>query len=600
MLKKTITYLFFVLIINQVKAQLQSPDTISLHAQQIILNENGYLDSIGIDTLQYKCYVFDEYEKKFPLVVNLGQTGTASLPLIFADRKNFYDFPFADNYYNYILPFKHYYYKTDKPYTKFKYDGGMKYADDQYLDIIHTQTHGNSNFGVYFKLYTAQNFADYKENSSINNLNTWYHTKIKKFDFLLNIRKISIKRLENGGFIDTSSNFDSIDIKTATFFLPSGVSNSYKSLELFSSEAYNLNENISIRHSLSLRKFSRIFSEDRPNTQFFGEQLVSDFITYDSTGVSTFQNKLSFIYRKNYGLTYSNSIKNYYYFRGFLYNLRGETVIDNFLKAFVNKNIKKLNLGSSLTFHFTDINAGDLYLNFYQKFSIKDSLIFVNLNQSFAKFTPSYFYQNYVGNYNIWHNYFDDTKKIEFSSDLSLPSQNFSLTYKLNFYNNMVYWDSTSNPTQYSGLLALQTFILSKEFSLQHLIMDFKLVYQKGNNDSIINVPEFMATTSIYFDFGVANDALHLNFGTNVSFYSKFYEYAYNPAIGVIHLSYRRIASQMPLVNLFLTGRIKSALVFLRFDNATGFLLDPYRETVEFYHLRNFYFNFGVQWWFKN
>ncbi|MEA3451949.1 MAG: putative porin, partial [Bacteroidota bacterium] len=165
---------------------------------------------------------------------------------------------------------------------------------------------------------------------------------------------------------------------------------------------------------------------------------------------------------------------------------------------------------------------------------------------------------------------------------------------------NYTYFDTLSLPAQDTNLLTIKTLYLKKTFNFKPFVLDLNLYYQLVNNQDVLHIPQYSAYASFFTDFSLFKGALLINFGVDTYYYSKFNTYRYNPSLGMFYLANNRISGNYPIFNIFLSGKIKSATVIVRLDNAAGWLLNPYHETVEHYHISDFYIRFGVHWWFKN
>jgi len=599
--KVFILILIFLTISVRLFSQKFEYDSAYLEVHKITINDYKLLDSTGIDTAQNFIQNFDEYEKMDYAYINLGQSGTPALPMIFLYQNKNRIFPFVNNFYYYFKP-QNYYYSTNKPYTSFKYLGGLKYLEDQYLDFLHTQSPDSSvNFGIYYKLYTTQNLQSPKDNSSLSMLDVWYYKKIKAFNLYIGLESGRIKRMENGGYIDTSASFDPTD-KNLIYYL-SDVNNQYNQMLFTTNLEYNYREKIRLVHSFNFRRLSMIFYETNPHSSYFGTPLISTKATYDSTGVKTFDNSFSVILGKkgNLSLSIINSLQTYYYFRGFLYNLQGEHVTDNYVKLFYKKSIGNFNYHSSFDYHLTSIYSGDIVFKALQSYKFNwHNGASINLYEGFSRLAPEYFYTNYNGNYDYWKNNFQNVVKTEANISFIDSSFNLKAGYNYNMINNYIFIDTIGHPAQLNNTLFVNTFYLKKTFNFHPLVLSLNAYYQKSNSDSVFNLPKLVTSGDIFFDFGLAKDNLHINIGANVVYYSGFYEYRYNPALGFLYPSFSRYTGNYPFVNLFVTGKIKSAVIIVRLDNAGGYLFAPYHETVEHYHIRDFLLRFGVQWWFRN
>jgi hypothetical protein len=577
-------------------------DTLHLKATIIEQNQYGSTDSLGIDTVQRHIELYEDYEKDDLPYINLGQTGTPSLPMVFMLRENYETFMFLNPYIKYLKPIDDFiYYKTNAPYTKFKYMGGVKLKEEQFLDFVHTQTPSRfKNWGIRYKMLTPTDLADPGKTSGINFLSTWYHQQIKAYNIYFAISSFKIRRLENGGIVDTTENFKDNII----YYINNQVRNYIKYNTIFFKQSYQLNYKYQIGHTLKYSTIKKIFVEKTPNLSYFGPSHITNALSYDSTGLRSFDNTLFFNWHTIGDITfsYTNSLKRYYYFRGFLYNLKGEFDADNYFNISLhNCLINRFYFKAKTQLHFTDRNAGNIIISSTERFYIdKKFQDYFQIKTLIKNTSPNYFYDNYNGNYKYWQNNFYNQQKISLNAELNIKTMHLKFGGNIEQLKNYIYFDYRALPRQDSDRFIVSTAYIRKSFRFRPFVLDLNFYYQYTNADSILHLPQYVASSSLYMDFGVAKDALHINMGANIYYYSQFLTYAYEPSIGMFYLDNKRASGGLPIVNLFITGKIKSAILIFRMDNVIGWLLYPYQETVEHYHYQDFFFRMGVQWWFKN
>ncbi len=583
-------------------------DTTKLRTKIIKLNSYFTFDTSAIDTNQRFIQFFDPYEKNRLPVANLGQIATPSLPLVFINRKENSDFLFFTPYSQYIyVPKYSEYYSTNKPFTDLEYVGILfmnKMREQQYLNLVHTQSPDKyRNFGIKYKLYTAMDVSNPPQNSAINNLNAWSFRQIKKYKIYFSIFYNQIKRLENGGIMDNDTSFRPYLYEKIQYYL-SDVRNKMLYKGIFINQSYEFSKKLKLRYTTNYFTYSKIFTEKDPHTSYFGPTHLTKDLSYDSTGIRSLDNSLAVIFNKheNFIFAYTNKMQKLYYFRGFLYNLKGEYLADNILSFGIQKlKFKKFVFNFLGNYHFTDRNKGDFEIRNRNIYSLDfaHKTIF-SLDIDYKKNTPDYFYENYNGNYYYWSNTFDDINSLSISFKSIFPYYHLQLGGNFREIKNYTYFDSLSMPAQDTNLLIVKTLWIRKTFSFSPFVLDLNLYYQLPNNQEVLHIPNYVASSSLFIDIPLFKNALHLNFGADVYYYSKFKTYGYNPAIGMFYLANDRISENYPVINAFLSAKIKTAIIIVRFDNAYGWLLSPYNETVEHYHISNFYLRFGVHWWFRN
>ncbi len=577
-------------------------DTTKLSVSVLKFTKFNTIDTSGIDTSQKNIDVYDLYMKDITPVINLGQIATPSLPLVFAQRKNFDDFMFLNPYYRFIFKPKDFFYlKTTRPFTDLYYIDGPKLREEQKLNALHSQSFKNDslNFGVKFNMMTAMNIATNNENSSINKLGVWAYKKFKKYNLYFLIYSNKIKRLENGGIVDTMGMEYFNPTEAYTFFLNNQAVNIIINRGVYANHSYDFKKNIKFRHILNYSIISKTFFESAPN-QYLGTPMLTEGQTYDSTGVRSFDNTIDVHFYDKLGLSFTNRLQRLYYFRGFLYNLDGQLITDHFFTLSADK----LNIGNFYSsflanYHFMHRKAGDFDVISENKYFFTDSAFF-SADFSFKKYTPDYFYDNYNGNYQQWNNNFLKISKLNANAKFVLEKYFFEIGADYTYFKNYVYFDSTITPTQANEPINIRTLWLKKTFNLGPLVTDINFYWQKSSNNNITNIPEFVTAGSLYFDFPIAKGALNINIGINAHYSTDFYAYAYSPSLGVFYQDNEVLTGNYPVANVFLSGNIKRAYIILRFDHANAWLLQNYYQTTNHYHLVYHYFRFGARWWFKN
>lgn len=578
------------------------PDSSFLDVEIYKFNEYNTVDTLSMDTVQRHLELADNYIKDNLPVVNLGQIATPTLPLVFAKRSNFNDFLFLNPYKNFLFdPNNSSYYKLNNPLTKFTYLDGPKLKEEQFLDAIHTQSFKDDsvNLGLYFNMMTAMNIADNKSNSSVNKLSVWYTRKFKNYQFYASIYSNKIKRIENGGIIDTSDGFDPTN--SLTFFIKDEPSNIILYRGIYFNQSYNLTKSIKARHIFKYSQISKTFSENNLN-DILGLPNLSNDKSYDSVGVRSFDNTFNITLDRasKVGVSFTNRFQRAFYFKGYFYNLNGVFLTDNFISGSIqNFKVGNLKLSALGNFHFVQRKAGDFEQKATMSYNFSDST-YIIINQSFNKETPDYFLDFYNGNYQSWENDFKDIVSLTTSARFVVEKFHFEIGADYRQYTNYIYFDSLINPSQFNSTINVRTLWLRKSFYIGAFVTDLNGYWQQTNANNVLNIPEFVTSGSFYFDFPFAKGALNLNVGINAYYTSKFYAYAYSPSIGTFYQNFNTQTGNYPVIDVFLTGKIKSAIIILRFDHANAQLLQTYYQTTEHYHLYYRYLRFGVKWWFKN
>jgi len=580
------------------------PDSSFLNIKILKFNDFHSIDTLTLDTNQCHIELFDSYTQDLVPVVNLGQKATPTLPLVFANRTTFDDFVFLNPYKNFLFdPQKSAYYTLNNPYTDLSYLDGPKIREEQNLKAIHSQSFRSDsvNLGLFFNMMTAMNIADNKTNSSISKLGVWYARKFNNYNLYVSIYSNKIKRIENGGIIDTSATFE--PLSSLTFFLKSEPLNVILYRGYYVNQSYNLTNTIKVRHIFQYSRISKTFSENEEElNELFGAPRLSSVKSYDSIGVRSFDNTFNIMLDKKYkiGVSFTNRLQRAFYFKGYFYNLNGQFLTDNFVSGTIQDfTVGRLKLSALGNFHFIQRKAGDFDIKSDLSYHFSDS-IYLLFNQTFKKTTPDYFLDYYNGNYQAWNNNFDDIISLTTSARFVVEKFHVELGADYRQYSNYIYFDSLINPSQVYSTINVKTLWLRKSFYFGSFAADLNGYWQQTNSNNVLNIPEFVASGSFYLDAPFAKGALDLNVGINASYVSSFYAYAYSPSIGTYYQNFNTKTGNYPVIDVFLSAKIKSAIIIVRFDHANALLLNKFYQTTEHYHFYHHYFRLGARWWFRN
>lgn len=601
---KNIFIVIFLFLSTNLLSQKIKIDTLSLFTKKVYVSDLHSFDTLGIDTNQRHIELSDRFSTSLYPLINLGQNASPTIETIFFKRNRNENFWFFTPFQNFIQANPQIvFYKTNKPYTDIHYLFGQKLVEEQYLNIIHTQTFNDSvNFGFNIKMYAALNLFTTKDNNSVNNVNVWFFKKFKKFDFYVSYYLNSIKFSENGGFADTAADFNYFDANKHFNIENSAVKNSIKNNGVVFFENFKISKKFSLQHNFNYINYKKIFSETTVQ-QIFGTPQINSKKTLDSIALNIIENNFAFVFntqKTNFFVGFTNSINHVYFYQGFLFNLNGEYFTDNYISGGFRKIVSKIfDISAFGKFHFTGRYIGNIYQTATAKIFLFKNL-YLQANQRLENYQPDYFLENYNGNYQQWSLDLKNIQELNINVQLKSDKYNFALGVDNIVIANYIYFDTTLVPQQISTPINISTAFVSKSFRLKPLVFDLEVYYQKCSNNQIVNIPEITAGSSLYFDFALFKRAMLLNIGANVAYTTQFYMYNYSPTLGIFYQNNEIKTSQFPYINAFLTAKIKTAIVIIRLENAAGMIYQPYYATTQHYIMPILNLRFGVRWWFRN
>ena len=222
------------------------------------------------------------------------------------------------------------------------------------------------------------------------------------------------------------------------------------------------------------------------------------------------------------------------------------------------------------------------------------------------KNSPYVFQEKYQSNHYAWRNTFSDINEQEIRAGLVIPSIRMKGEFATKLTTNYIYCDSNALFRQAGEVLNVTSVRLHKDFKLGRFFIKNKVIYQLPPNlsDDVISLPEWSFYNTTYFDLDHFLDKISVeaHLGFDVIYYSKFKALGYNPAVGQFYQSNSGVyTGEYPIVNLFLNMRIKTVLLFFKYENLVNlFSQDKYYFILDKYSMNTAAFRFGVSWRFKS
>ena len=132
----------------------------------------------------------------------------------------------------------------------------------------------------------------------------------------------------------------------------------------------------------------------------------------------------------------------------------------------------------------------------------------------------------------------------------------------------------------------------------KNLGINLGFTYQSSSYQTIVAVPNNIATGALYFQGNLFKRALQLQIGFSGQYYSEFYGYGYMPATNLYYVQTDKTVGNYPFIDFFLSARIKPVRFFVKIDHVTqGFLGTNYSLTPG-YLQNDRAFKFGLNWLF--
>jgi len=601
------------------------------------------LDYHAVDTLPYN---LEQYKPNFINKISttwLGYVGSVSVTNDLVNREYDDRFVFSSGFKDYLhRPHTIKFYDTKSPFTLFGYTtGGQKSYAEQTLNLVHSQNvNENLNFGLNYDLVSNKRY--YGRNLSINNSPLLRSNRISLFtSYIKNnyalhagINFNDIKDYEFGGLSDDDDIIDeNARPENLAVNLSDGAYSEVNERNIFMNQRYRLThekivmqgDTLEVResipylefgHFINYRRNYRKYTEDKIDSDFYGNNYLSSGSTFDSVYYHQVKNSFSVSYpgieNRNFIATaqfvYNNYLEKYYYFTP-----------DQYIKEYNNTTMMNQSVSGLLAARHTsgiDFRAdAELYLfgyyggDFDTKISASKTFKLFNKKNnkiygtgSFKLKRPSFFLNEYYSNHFKWTNDFDKESRSVISGGIYFAPTRTNIEISNGLINNYTYMGADTLPKQHGDLLNVLSLKLDQKIKISYLNLDTKLQYQIVSDKSIASVPDLSVISKLYFAkdlyFASTQGKMYMELGVQARYDSEYYAMAYNPSTGLFYQQEVRMLGNYPWVDAYATLRVKRLRFFLLYEHLTQYLVTPNYFTALHYADIPRVFKFGISWSF--
>lgn len=505
----------------------------------------------------------------------------------------------------------------------------------QSLDSYFTvNVNENLNFSIAYRgLRSLGNYINQLSSSGNFRFTTSYHTKNKRYLANFHFTYQDILNGENSG-ITTLSDFESedpnYDNRARLEVFLTDAKSFLIGRRLFLDHEFRINSkkgehNLWLNHQFNYE--NRLFEYNQAtvvstvgNTPVlrFGESYVSSGMN-DQTHYNKMYNRVGLAYENltlgKFNFFVDDFRSNFYYGKILILN---SGVIPGLLSQNINSfggqylyNKGKWNGDFSYTRSITNQSLSNLEAKL--TFDLDDenqfSVAFQNRNK-IANNTFNLFQSSFV-NYN-WSNDFKNEKNIKFTVKADTQWLNFSGQYTV--LNDYLYFEDVTTaaqknlrqqiiaPNQYNNTINYFSLKASREFTFGKFAIDNTLLYQKvKQSDFILNVPDFTCRNAIYFsDYFFKNNALFLQTGFVLNYFTSYYANDYNPVVGEFFVQNDKKIGNFPMLDFFVNAKIQRTRIYLKAEHFNSVFSKNNYFSAPNTPYRDFTIRFGLIWNFFN
>lgn len=590
-----------------------------------IARRTGLEDSITInyrslDSSRLRKFdtVLYDYSLRMPLAwyeVNLGNTGTATRSLIYKPQaKSGFDpgFHAFDNY-NFTTEETRFY-NTTRPYSEVIYALGGN--AEQIIGLEHTQNvRPNFNVAIQYRLVNSPG-AFQNQNTNHNNyrISSWYQSKNKRYQNFFILVGNKLQSGENGGIRTDGNYLDSIPFEerstipteigpntagSRNFFSTNIVTGTkYTNATYLFRQQYDIGQKDSIvtdstviplfyprlrlEHTVSINTYHYRFVDGAPDSAYYKSRY-----NLDLTSNNVYLDDEWRVINNDFSIYQFPDAKNSQQFikAGILFqNIRG--VFDSFAVKtnFTNLALhgeyrnktrnKKWDIEATGRFYVQGYNAADYDAYASLQRYVGKKIGYLQVGFQHVNRTPSYTFDPQSSFYLSDKNAdFNKENYFHIFGSISRPEKNFKLSGSYFLFNNMHYYESIKDPSQYSTVFNFLRVSLFKQFSIsKNFNWRTWVVLQQKAGDAPLNLPLLFTRNQVGYDGKLGFKNLNLSTGLEIRYFTPYKSQGYSPAIGqFFYQDTTTVKMQIPEVAAYAHFNIRSFTAYVRAENLNTF-----------------------------
>lgn len=597
-------------------------------------------DSINYGKLDTTFSSFFYYNPQFHnFKINLGNNGTAQKDLTYSpisrigfktkmDQINDFRFDrFNTNYFH-----------LTQPFAKVSYINGAQ--KEEGIDIVFSQNiNSRWNMGIEYKKVSSVGFYE-RQRANINSFKVFqsFKSKNNRYGIIANLNYNDSYNQENGGI--TSDSIFTEATKSSRQGVPINFNNARnlsRNQEFYVKQFLNFGE-MKITHYIdendSLYSDSVIskciipvlspFHEFTYNNKEFGfEDNDTDPDNYALGTVGTNSNisdanmlleidnnlGLRWIPFKNKkGLLKNTNLSAYFGFQYLEYyqkefhtsvNLTDEFLTNNLVGASIsNEEINKNHFSASFSNVTSGFDKGDQIIRFYS--SNKIGKFKLNLSLNLEKLNPNLVYRKFKSTTYSWDNSLNLIDRTHANVELEITHLKFKIGGNYDLVQNHTYFNSASKVRQYRGNINLYQSYLTQSFKVWKFHLNLNLRYQYVDQIGIINIPEILTYSSLYFETKFFKKEMLFRIGADLYLASNYTADSYNPIIRQFQSQTNTTINSYPWMDAYLMVKVDRTYFFTRMSNVLEGSVPYNYFAAPGYPMADRAFKFGIKWEFIN
>jgi hypothetical protein len=494
------------------------------------------------------------------------------------------------------------FFNTNNRFTNLQYVIGS--GKEQYLDVLHSQNVIHQlNISLNYMRLSSEGFLrrQFTRQSSFE-FYPWYYSKNRKYSAFayINLKNNDIQ--ENGGLGIDSLSVPNNDLNLLSINLLNARNESRKSSGEFAQkiQLLNLADDTSLFkhafvHKLGIYDEKNTYSDTDPENNFYPTIYYDSTSTKDILKINRINNIFKYIFLPN--VSTSTSI----YLINDLMDVSQrslDTTLYNYYSGLnFNHHIKHLNFGLRGEYCFSGTNQNDFLIHSNINYNWHNNYIITF--DYFKKSTyPDFMYSVFQSNHFSWYNIPDRINTSNYSISAHVKRIDSFISTEYTTISNYAYFNENVQPRQFNGEIKRFGIQLKNLIKTGNFGLESKIIFQKVNEETIINIPELTYFGTLFYQNFLFENALFIRTGVELEYISSFKGDKYMPAVRQFYIQNEIMVGNYPKINLFINFKIKTARIFLKVENLNSGIEEDFYYTVPHYPMPGRVFKLGINWMF--
>ena len=209
---------------------------------------------------------------------------------------------------------------------------------------------------------------------------------------------------------------------------------------------------------------------------------------------------------------------------------------------------------------------------------------------------PSYFLNSYTSNHHFFDYDFDKTTRTTVQARLDIPHWGLEASFGYTLLNKNIYLDTLCTPIQNNEAMSILSGYIAKNIKVGPLHLENRLLLQTSSKKDIVPLPKVAVNLRYYLEFFAVKDVLNVQIGTDMTYNTKYYAQAFDPALGMFYNQERYKVGNNPYIDAFINLQWKKCCIFVKCENVLqGTPNNEYYSTYRYIRPQRA-FKLGI-WW---